>query len=106
MDAGGSEHRRLNYLVSSGRNHARAHRVEDHVSGQLEQIGLLLDQDRLVAPLEDVTDPPVDAVEPLCIDTVELPLDSAILRKIADTGLDVVPRPARPPTWRMTSASS
>jgi hypothetical protein len=44
-----------------------------------------------------MTDPPVDAIETLCINTVELPLNSAILRKIADTGLDVVPRSARRP---------
>jgi hypothetical protein len=35
-------------------------------------MGLLLDQDRLVAPLEDMTDPLMDPVEPLRIDAVEL----------------------------------
>ena len=62
-----------------------AHRVKYHVAAQFEEIGIAIDQDRLEATLQHVTDPAVATVEPLRVDTVEL---AHGLRKTGLPGLE------------------
>ena len=52
--------------------HARAHRVKHDIAAQFVQVGLLVHEDRLVAPLEQMSDSPVAPVGALGVDTVEL----------------------------------
>ena len=59
--------------VARGRHHAGPDRVPDDVAGDLEEVGLALDEDRLEAPLEDVSVAPVTPVEVLRVVAVELP---------------------------------
>jgi len=53
-------------------HHPCSHRIENHVARQLQQVGVLLHQDRLVSSLKDMAGALVDAIEPLGIDAVEL----------------------------------
>jgi len=49
-----------------------AHRIEDDVASHLAQVRLALDQHRAVARLEYVATAAVDAIESLCVETVQL----------------------------------
>src|SRR5690349_7024504 len=59
-------------------------RVQDDVAADLQQIALLVDQDRLVAPLEDVPHAPVSSIVGLGVDTVQL---AHAYREVAVEGL-------------------
>ena len=48
------------------------HGVEDDVAGEFEKVGVALDEDGFVAPLEDVADAAVLAVDVLGVNTVQL----------------------------------
>ena len=52
--------------------HPGAHRIQDHVAGEFEQIRLLLHQDRLVASLKQMTDQTVASIEALRVVPVQL----------------------------------
>jgi hypothetical protein len=54
-------------------DHPGAQRIQDHITSQLQQVDFLLHQDRLVAPLKEVPDQAVAAVEALRIKTVQVP---------------------------------
>lgn len=47
--------------------------VQNHIPAHLEEVALLLDQNRLIAPLEEMPHPAVPPVEGLRIDAIELP---------------------------------
>jgi len=49
-----------------------SHGIEHHVAADFQQVALLLHQDSLVAPLKEVSDPPVPAVVGLGVNAVEL----------------------------------
>jgi hypothetical protein len=53
-------------------HHAGTHGIQHDVAGKLEQIRLLLHQDRLVTALKDVPDSGVHLVEALRVDAIEL----------------------------------
>jgi len=49
-----------------------AHRIQNNVSGNLQQLTLLLDEDSLEPALEDMSQPLVGSVERLCIHTIQV----------------------------------
>lgn len=59
--------------VFEARDHAGAQRVEHDVARQFEQVAVALDENGLVAPLENMPHPRIGAVEALGVDAVELP---------------------------------
>ncbi len=50
----------------------RAHRIEDDISAELEQVGFLLHEKTLEASLEEMTDARVTAIELLRVVAVEV----------------------------------
>ena len=52
-------------------NHARSNGIQVYVPAQLGQVSFFLDQDRLEAPLEEVSHPSAPAVEPLGVRSEE-----------------------------------
>ena len=54
-------------------NQAGPHRVQHHISGELQEVALLFYQYGLISALEEVSDPAVPAVEDLGVHSVQLP---------------------------------
>lgn len=54
-------------------NQARPHRIEHNVPAQLQQVGLLLNENGFVTPLKDMTNPTVTPIQRLRIHPVQLP---------------------------------
>ena len=52
---------------------AGAHRIEHDIPGKLDEVGIRLHEDRLVAPLKNVTDTAIAAIDRLRIHPVQLP---------------------------------
>lgn len=50
----------------------RTHRVKHDVAGELLQMAVLLDENRLVPPLEEMADVAMAAIEALGVDPVQL----------------------------------
>ena len=59
--------------IASRARHGGADRVEHNVPRQLQQVRVLLNDDRFVTPLENMSAAVVDRVEALCVGAVELP---------------------------------
>lgn len=57
-------------------HHARAHRVQVNVSDDFKQVGIGIQQQRLVAPLEDVPGTSLGKVYPFCISQGKILHDS------------------------------
>ena len=53
-------------------DHFRAEWIENDIARQFEEVTVTLNQNRFITPLEDMPDPPVNAVEALRIHAVEL----------------------------------
>ena len=53
-------------------HHFCAEWIENDIARQFEEVAVTLNQNRFIAPLEDMPDPPVNAVEALRIHAVEL----------------------------------
>ena len=73
VSAAGSEREAGPWIVLGVRDDPRPDRVEHNIPTKLEQVGILLHEDRFEPSLKHVADFPVSAVELLRVDAVELP---------------------------------
>ena len=60
------------WILVGGRDPTRSNWVEDHVTSQLQQVAVFLNENSLEPALKHMPYPPVSAIEVLCVNTIEL----------------------------------